>query len=74
MLLIDLKHGKEWNKDQTKQWIQKVSYYQNSINSILNLKTLKFGNTTDARLVYSCLSISNICIYIVVMTVCNVTF
>ena len=33
----------------TKQWIQDVSYYQNLINSILNLKTL--NDATKERLV-----------------------
>ena len=48
MLLIELTHDKNWNKDRTKRWIQDVSYYQNSINSILNLKTVY--DSTNARL------------------------
>ena len=48
MLLIELTHDKNWDKDKTKRWIQDVSYYQNSINSILNLKTVY--DSTNARL------------------------
>jgi len=49
VLLIELQHKKDWNIAQTKEWIGKVAYYQNSIISILNLSTQ--CDSTEAKYV-----------------------
>ena len=75
--MIDLKHNKDWDKDKTKQWVQNVSYYQNSINSILNLKA--FYSSTDARLVLNVnkilaqkiMYLLNVSVYVHIAMHCN---
>jgi len=49
VLLIELQHNKDWNIAQTKEWIGKVAYFQNSIVSILNLTTL--SDSAEAKYV-----------------------
>jgi len=49
VLLEKYQHDNEWKVDETKEWIWNVTYYQNSITSILNLKSI--SSATDTKYV-----------------------
>ena len=46
---LEFNKSKKWNISDTKDWLKDISYYQSSIVSVLNLKTL--SDVHDAKYV-----------------------
>jgi len=43
---LEFNKGGKWNVSNTKNWLNEIAYYQSSIVSVLNLKTLSDAQDT----------------------------